>query len=298
MRKSITIGILGSDGQVGQTFKALAKDYPAFSFMFYSREAADITTIDSLKSLVMLDKPDYMINCAAYTAVDKAESDAETCFKINVEGCQNLIKALEGTDTKVIHYSSDYVYHTFDGFPILEDVTPEPKSVYATTKLQADQILLSSEIPTMIIRTSWVISPFGHNFVKTMLRLGSEKSEISVVNDQYGAPTYTFDLVRATLQIIEQDVSDQFDFKVWNNVYNYANEGVVTWYEMASFIMEKANLNCRVKPISTVEYPTPAQRPLWSVMSKHKIKDNFHVLVPHWRESLAKCVSAILDKKE
>lgn len=293
----MTIGVLGADGQVGQTYQSIAMDYPQFTFRFYNRGLADITSVDALKSIFEKDKPDYIINCAAYTAVDKAESDAESCRQINVEGCQNIIKALEGTSSKVIQYSSDYVYHTFDGFPIVENGETEPKSVYASTKLEGDQIMLASEIPTMIIRISWVISPFGHNFVKTMLRLGSERSEISVVNDQYGAPTYTFDLVKATLQIIEQDVTTNIDFNIWNDVYHYANEGVVTWYEMASFIMTHADLKCVVKPINTVDYPTPATRPLWSVMSKHKIKNNFHIVIPHWRDSLSKCVTKIITSK-
>jgi dTDP-4-dehydrorhamnose reductase len=291
--KKIKICILGANGQLGETYQALSKDYPLIEFKFYDRKAADICDLEQIKEVFSDYPPDYVINCAAYTAVDRAEAEPEITAAINNTGCLYLSEALKGKNTKIIHFSSDYVYHSYDGFPLREVDLTKPHGVYAQTKLDGENALLSGPVPTLILRTSWVISPFGHNFVKTMIKLGQERQQISVVNDQYGTPTLSHDLVAATLSIITIFENEQRSLIEWNSVYNYSSEGCVTWYEMACLIMEESNLSCKVIPINTTDYPTPAQRPRWSVMSKHKIKEHFGLVVPHWRTSLVHCLNLI-----
>ncbi len=292
MFTKLRIAILGANGQVGQEFKHIGTSYEYFHFDFYSKQNLDISNQEEVRAV--LDKNyDYVINCAAYTAVDKAESDAEACYAANTSACQNIVDALKGKDTKLVHFSSDYVYHTYTGFPIREEDSTKPQGVYATSKLEGEQIIRASSVPTLILRTSWVVSSFGHNFVKTMLRLGNEKSSVAVVNDQYGAPTYARHLAQTVLEIITQVAANPALLSAFDETYNYANEGIVTWYDIADRIMKEKGLSCLVHPIPTSDYPTPAARPGWSVLSKHKIKEQFNIEIPHWYSALKECLNAI-----
>ena len=259
--KKIKIAVLGSNGQLGQEFKHLAPSYEFVHFDFFSRKALDITDKQAFEK-ILHQEYDYLINCAAYTAVDKAEQDVEACYEINSVACEHIMDYLKGRHTKLVHFSSDYVYHTYHGF-------------------------------ALILRTSWVISSFGHNFVKTMLRLGSERSSLAVINDQYGAPTYARHLATAVIDIILK-VTEYPKFEsVFNATYNYANEGIITWYDLASQTMETENLPCQIQTTLTKDYPTAAERPLWSVLSKKKIKNAFDLEIPHWYTGLIECLQAI-----
>ncbi|MBK8346184.1 MAG: dTDP-4-dehydrorhamnose reductase [Saprospiraceae bacterium] len=293
--KKLKIAILGSNGQLGQEFRFISASYEFVHFDFYSRQVLDIADADRLKNLLAEHHYDYIINCAAYTAVDKAESEAEACYAINAEACRNITNAIQDTETRLVHFSSDYVYHTYTGFPIREEDTTDPQGVYAQSKLEGEQIIRASGVPALIIRTSWVISSFGHNFVKTMLRLGSEKPSLNVVNDQYGAPTYARHLAQAVLDIITQVENNDELVPAFDDTYNYANEGIVTWYDIADRIMNEKVLPCVVHAIPTSDYPTPASRPHWSVLSKHKIKTTFDLEIPHWYLAVKECLAAIQE---
>lgn len=286
----LRIAVLGSNGQLGQEFTHISPSYEYIHFDFFSKQSLDISDPDQINTKLSQVNYDYIINCAAYTAVDKAESDAENCYAINTVACQNIVNAIQGSNTKLVHFSSDYVYHTYNGFPITEDDSTQPRGVYAASKLEGEQIIRASGVPSLILRTSWVISSFGHNFVKTMLRLGQEKSSINVVCDQYGAPTYARHLAKAVLDIITDVESNPTKLEAFNDTYNYANEGIVTWYDIADRIMKEKEFSCVVRPIPTTDYPTPASRPSWSVLSKQKIKASFNVEIPHWYEALKECI--------
>jgi dTDP-4-dehydrorhamnose reductase len=286
----IKICILGAGGQLGQEFQYQANKYGWAEITFYDRNAIDITNRNDINQMIQRIDPEFIINCAAYTAVDKAERDVDKCMAINTDACRVLATAIQDTNIKLLHFSTDYVYNQFEGFPLLESDQNNPPNVYGKSKLAGELVLRNADANAMIIRTSWVVSPFGHNFVKTMIKLGKEKSEISVVNDQYGAPTYTLDLVDATMKIISSCVNDPEKALLWKDTYNFANEGVITWFDMATYIMFATNSSCLVNPIETHNYPTPATRPLWSVMSKHKLKKCYGIQIPHWRTALHDCI--------
>lgn len=291
--KKIKIIIFGANGQLGQEFRYISNQFDQFDFSFYGKSDVDITLESSIKEAIYPALPDYVINCAAYTAVDKAETEKEPCFAINSNACAAISNILKDTKTKLVHFSSDYVYHTYKGFPIKESDEKSPQSIYATSKLLGENIIRSSGVQAMIIRTSWVVSSYGHNFVKTMKKLGAERNQINVVNDQYGAPTYARHLAKTVLEIINNIAKDQELEKYFNDTYNYANEGLVTWYDLASQVMKIADLPCQVFPIPTTDYPTPATRPPWSVLSKQKIKNNFRIAIPHWHSALKECMAAM-----
>lgn len=291
--KKIKISVVGSNGQVGQEFLAIASTYEYCSFNFFSKNALDITDAAALKSMIEKTQPDFIINCAAYTGVDKAESDKEACFKVNTYACKVISEVLSGSEIKLIHFSSDYIYNTYNGFPIKESDPTCPNGVYAQSKLEGEKILRNSGVPTLIIRTSWVISSFGNNFVKTMLRLGTEKAVLNVVDDQYGAPTYARHLVKAVMEIILKTADHPESISDFNDTYNYSNEGILTWFDLAQKIMLVSGSPCLVNPVPTTEYPTPAQRPNWSVLSKHKIKERYKIEIPHWFSALKECLDAI-----
>jgi dTDP-4-dehydrorhamnose reductase len=286
----LSIAVLGANGQLGQEFKHIAPSYEYMHFTFYSKQDLDITDAEATSKELRNANYDYIINCGAYTAVDKAESDAENCYAINTNACKNITESIKDSKTKLIHFSSDYVYHTYGGFGLREDDQTHPQGVYASSKLEGEHIIRASSVPSLILRTSWVVSSFGHNFVKTMLRLGAEKTFINVVNDQYGAPTYARHLANVVLDIITQVENNPTLYNAFNDTYNFSNEGIVTWYDIAERIMKEKNYACAVNPIPTAEYPTPAKRPSWSVLSKHKIKEKFNVEIPHWYAALKECL--------
>ncbi len=275
---------------MGQEFRFLSEKYAEFNFIFHERKEADITNRDVILKLVEQSNCDYIINCAAYTAVDKAENDPDTCYLINRDGSENLAVAALKTGSKLIHFSTDYLYHTYDGFPLREDSPTSPRGVYASSKLAGEEAIRRLGAACLILRTSWVISGFGNNFVKTMLRLGSEKNFINVVNDQYGTPTYTRDLAMAVLGIISKNNKGSISDDLFCQTYNYSSEGITTWYELADEIMRFSKSNCKVNPVKSTEYPTVAQRPKWSVLSKQKIKQDLGIEIPHWYDALQRCL--------
>jgi len=282
--------IFGAGGQLGQEFRFLSGKFPNVNFLFYDRKEADITNLDLVLRLVEQSKCDYIINCAAYTAVDKAENERDACYLINRDGSENLAKAVLKTGSKLIHFSTDYLYNTYDGFPLREGSPALPKGVYASSKLAGEEAIRSLGATCLILRTSWVISGFGNNFVKTMLRLGSEKNFINVVDDQYGTPTYTRDLAMAVNEIIGKKNDGIISDDLFCQTYNYSSEGITTWYEMADEIIRFSKSDCKVNPVKSTEYQTVAKRPHWSVLSKQKIKQDLGIEIPHWYDSLQRCL--------
>ncbi len=295
MRKNILI--TGANGQLGREFRSLVANQERFEtadhYFFTDRETLDITDKEAIEDFVKENDIDVIVNCAAYTAVDRAEEEEELAFKINRDAVRNLAEIAKKYDIRLIHISTDYVFDGTSHTPLCENDPVNPQGIYAKSKLEGEKAI--QEIApkgAVIIRTSWIYSSMGHNFVKTMLRVGSEREEVRVVCDQIGTPTYARDLARAILSIIDTDVEND-EVKV----YHYSNEGNCSWYDFAQAIFEIAQVDCRVTPISTSEYPTPAKRPPYSVLSKDKIKKEFGLDIPYWRDSLKSCIS-LLDFKE
>jgi dTDP-4-dehydrorhamnose reductase len=287
--------VTGGDGQVGSEFQFLAASFPQFQFLFTNSQNLDITNQQSVNDYFSTNKPDFCVNCAAHTAVDKAESEVALSRKINVEGVVNLAKACAAHDTTLIHLSTDYVYHSLtQNRPFVETDAVNPKGVYAETKLIGENEAIKHCEKTIIVRTSWVYSTFGHNFVKTMLRLAKDRSELNVVIDQIGTPTYARDLAQAIAKMIEKIATDAVDTQLLRGaIFNYSNEGVTSWYDFAQAIFDERGLSVRVHPILTAAYPTPAKRPPFSLMDKTKFKNTFNVTIPHWRDALRRCLAAL-----
>ncbi len=283
--------VTGSNGQVGQEIQFLSSRFPQLSFTYVDLADLDITDSDAVDAIFAAGQFDYCINCAAYTAVDKAEADQALATAVNVTGVEYLAKACKKTHCQLVHLSTDYVYHNTCNRPLVETDEVNPQSVYASTKLAGDLAALSIAPQSLVIRTSWVYSSFGHNFVKTMQRLGKERDALGVVFDQIGTPTYARDLAHGILQIIDQCA--QKDTPIDGGIYHYSNEGVCSWYDFALAIFELENIECQVSPIESIAYPTPASRPPFSVLNKQKIKNTFNLSIPHWREGLKNCLEAI-----
>jgi len=229
-----------------------------------------------------------VINCAAYTAVEKAEQDAETAERVNSAGVSNLVNALEKVNGKLIHISTDYVFDGNNFLPYEESDSVSPIGVYGETKRAGEIAVINSEIDSIVIRTSWLYSSYGNNFVKTMLRLGKQKEELGVIYDQVGTPTFARDLAKTCLEILSGFSSANINKN--GNLYHYSNEGVASWYDFAISIMELGGVNCKVKPIQTKDYSTLVRRPHFSVLNKFKIKSDFRIEIPYWRDSLAECI--------
>jgi dTDP-4-dehydrorhamnose reductase len=284
-----SILITGANGQLGCELQKLIPLYPQFRFFPTDVDTLDLCDKEATESFLKKNRVDYIVNCAAYTAVDKAEDDIELCYRINCAAVRNLAEASCGK-TKIIHLSTDYVFDGTSGKPLQETDKTNPQSVYGKSKLEGEQILLKIAPDSIIIRTAWLYSSFGSNFVKTMIRLGKEKESLTVVNDQFGTPTYAVDLARAVLQIIEES-EKRNTFQ--SGIYHYSNEGACSWYDFCLKIHELAGITtCKVYPVSTAGYPTRAVRPVYSVLDKTKIKETFQLTIPHWEESLEKGVSA------
>lgn len=284
-----SILVTGANGQVGQELQFLAPQFTGFNFIFTDRETLDITEAKAIDQFFQENDIQVCINCAAYTAVDRAESEPEIAKLINETAVGYLANACKTYQTALFHISSDYVYHNQLNRPLLETDICQAAGVYAQTKLAGEKLALATHQETLIIRTSWVYSSFGHNFVKTMLRLGSERDQLSVVYDQIGAPTYARDLAQAILSIIAKRKRDQ-----WTGTYNFANAGVTSWYDFALAIFDLRQINCEVSPILSEAYPTPSPRPNYSVLDTTKIKKTFDIETPYWRNSLKECLKSIL----
>lgn len=278
--------VTGANGQLGSELQELASTYTALQFVFTDVEDLDITNREATEEAIKKHLPDYVINCAAYTAVDQAESDQEKAYCLNVSAVINLSDLCDQYGLRLIHISTDYVFSGTAHRPYGEDDVTNPASVYGQSKLEGEQVILETEIEAMIIRTSWLYSTFGHNFVKTMLRLGREREELKVVFDQIGTPTYARDLAKFILDIISTG-----GFKT--DIFHYSNEGVCSWYDFALSIMDIKGIDCRIKPIETKDYPTPAPRPFYSLLNKQKVKASFGSDIPYWRDSLRTCLSKL-----
>ena len=282
-----SILITGANGQLGCELQQLIPLYPQFRFFPTDIDMLDLCNKKAIASFMDKNHVDYIINCAAYTAVDKAEDDIDLCFRINRDAVQNIAETVGGK-VRIIHISTDYVFDSSSDRPLRETDNTNPQSVYGKSKLEGEQILLKSAPESIIIRTAWLYSPLGNNFVKTMIRLGKEKEFLNVVNDQTGTPTYAADLAKAVLQIVvESEKRNWFQ----GGIYHYSNEGVCSWYDFCLKIHEFAGIStCKVRPVSTDKYPTKAVRPLYSVLDKTKIKETFHLTIPHWEESLKSAI--------
>lgn len=283
MSNSVKILVTGANGQLGKELKQLSSSFPQFEFHFLSREDLPIHHFELVRNFFNAYHPAYLINCAAYTAVDRAESETELAFQVNGEAVGVLAAVCKEKNCKLIHISTDYVFDGTATTPYKEDHPTNPKSVYGASKLDGEQQAFRFNPDTIVIRTSWVYSEFGKNFVKTMLKLMPEKEELNVVSDQVGSPTYAADLAAAILHIISSG-------KWQAGIYHYSNEGVISWYDFAVAIKELAGNNCKVNAIPTSAYPTPAKRPAYSVLDKSKIITTFNLQVPGWKKSLETCL--------
>lgn len=276
--------VTGSNGQLGSDINALAVQFPDFNFLFTDRATLSVTDEAAVNRFFEEHQPDFCVNCAAYTAVDKAEDVAElsNVQALNADAVGYLARACAAHNTKLIQVSTDYVFEGNGTEPYKETDATQPVSVYGSTKLEGEK-LAARFTDAIIIRTAWVYSTFGKNFVKTMIRLMTEKPQISVVSDQYGTPTYAADLAAAIIHIISSGN--------WvPGIYHYTNEGRINWHEFALAIKDFIHADCEVKAIPTIQYPTPAKRPAWSVLDKTKIKETYQLEIPDWKASLELCI--------
>ena len=283
--------VTGSNGQLGSEIYELSSNYSKLEFVFKDLPDLNICNKEKLINIIEIDKIDLVINCAAYTEVDKAEKNFKISEQVNAIGVQNLINALEKVNGKLIHISTDYVFDGTNSEPYNETDHVNPLGVYGKTKRDGELFVINSVIDSIIIRTSWLYSSFGNNFVKTMHRLGNEKKNLSVISDQIGTPTYARDLAKVCLDIISISENKRISDK--GKVYHYSNEGVASWYDFAIAIMDLSKSNCKVKAIQTTDYPTNAKRPHYSVLNKTKIKNDFKIEIPHWKESLKDCINKL-----
>ncbi len=278
-----TILVTGANGQLGKEMQVVAANYSEYKFLFVTKE--DLPIDDAAAVTIYFDTHsiDVCVNCAAYTAVDKAETEKEKAFAINAEAVGTLAAACKKANALFIHISTDYVFDGTATVPYKEDHPVHPVSVYGASKLKGEEMALQHNPDCIIIRTSWVYSSFGNNFVKTMLRLMKERERINVVDDQQGCPTYAADLANAIMDIIA-------GINVTPGIYNFSNHGIITWYEFAVAIKELSASKCVVNPIPSAQYPTPAKRPAYSVLDTTRIRETFNVVIPQWKDSLQKCI--------
>lgn len=281
-----SIIVFGASGQLGQCIKNVADIKRINNIIFPSEPEANILDIDALNKLFEKYKPAYAVNCAAYTAVDKAEENADAAKQVNVIGAKNLALQCAIHGTILIHISTDFVFKGDKATPLIETDATEPISVYGQTKVDGEKAIAAVFAQYFIIRTGWLYSEYGNNFVKTMLKLGVEREELKIIADQVGTPTYAIDLAEFILQIIETNSKAY-------GTYHYSNEGVTSWFDFARAIFDISLTNVKAIPIRTDEYPTKAARPAYSVMDKSKIKQTFNIETPYWRDSLIICLGRL-----
>lgn len=286
MAKKQSILVTGSNGQLGKELKQIAPSFPLYEFIFLSREDMPIHHFEMVRLYFKTYQPQYIINCAAYTAVDRAEQEKDLAFQVNGEAVGVLAAICKENNCHFIHISTDYVFDGTASTPYKEIFPPHPVNVYGASKLEGEKQAMQFNPDSIIIRTSWVYSEYGKNFVRTMVKLMQEKEEISVVNDQYGSPTYAADVAEAILHIVS--------FKEWKaGIYHFSNEGVINWHEFALAIKEITGSSCRVNPIPTSQYPTQAKRPAYSVLDTSKIQKTFDIQLRKWKESLSVCLARL-----
>ena len=284
-----TILVTGANGQLGNSIRRLAAGYPQYAFVFTDVDTLDICDAQAVDAFVKEKQADYIINCAAYTAVDKAEDDEPLCLRINRDAVRNLGEAARMAGARVIHVSTDYVFDGTNHLPYVETDNTCPASVYGRTKLAGERAVMASGCRYLIFRTAWLYSEYGHNFLKTMLRLTSERDTLQVVFDQIGTPTYAGDLALAIFSLIETG-----RYAGNEGVYHFTDEGVCSWYDFAVEIAAAAGHGtCRIIPCHTSEYPTKATRPAYSVLDKTRFKETFQMDIPHWREALIYCMKRL-----
>ena len=282
--------ITGAKGQLGSELKEVSKNFYGYDFIFTDIDSFDITSLEKISEFIKKSKPDWIINCAAYTLVDKAEVEPDQALLINGTAVKNITEAIRGSECRFIHISSDYVYDGSLNVPYNENITANPLSAYGRSKLAGEKYALLHN-GSMIIRTAWLYSSFGNNFVKTILRNAAEKESLKVVFDQTGTPTYAADLAGAIMNIISGVIRNQIAMN--SGIYNYSNEGVCSWYDFASEIIKESGLTCQVLPVLTKDFPQAAKRPVYSVLDKSKIKENYGLSIPHWKDSLIKCLKLL-----
>ena len=285
----MNIIVTGAHGQLGRSINDISCHFLQYNFTFTDIDTLDISDYRAVELFFLEQQPDIIINCAAYTAVDKAETEPQQAMSINANVVDNLAKLACKNNIFFIHISTDYVFDGKGYKPYKEDDTTNPISVYGKTKLSGEQAMQKQGCRGAIIRTSWLYSEYGNNFVKTMMRLGTERKQLNVVNDQIGSPTYAGDLAKAIMEIVnKQKQIEQIE------IYHFSNEGVASWYDFAKEIIQLHGCTCEVLPIPSDQYPTPAQRPFYSILDKQKIKSHFSINIPHWKESLEKCMKRMI----
>jgi dTDP-4-dehydrorhamnose reductase len=284
-----TILVTGASGQLGNEMREVSSGYPNFNFLFVTKDDLPVEDKNAVRFFFETHAVDYCINCAAYTAVDKAETETEKAMLINATAVGELAAICKVNNAQLIHISTDYVFDGTAKTPYTEDHPVAPVNAYGATKLKGEELAQQNNPGTIIIRTSWVYSGFGNNFVKTMLRLMKVKTELNVVADQEGCPTYAADLAAAIMQIIASGKAIHQP-----GIYNYSNAGVTNWYQFALAIKELSNSTCLVHPIPSSQYPTPAKRPAYSVMDTAKIQHGFNIAIPFWKDSLQQCMQQLI----
>ncbi len=288
----MSILVTGANGQLGSELQRIAKEFP-LPLLFHDIDTLDITDSLALQQFCSDHALSFIINCAAYTAVDKAECDEQQANRLNHGAVKNLRNVSDQFNIRIVHLSTDYIFDGSKNTPYTEDDKPAPLSVYGMSKLKGEYELLSSP-RCMIIRTSWLYSSFGNNFVKTILRHAAEKEALDVVYDQTGVPTYGYDLGHVLLFILSGVIHQRFEFV--SGIFNYSNEGVCSWFDFAREIIALSGMSCKVRPILTSGYPLAARRPAYSVLAKEKIKKTFGIQIPYWKDSLRCCINEIQNK--
>ena len=285
-----TIIISGKNGQLGNELQNAALLFPQFHYRFFGKDELDISNIQEIEAIFKKYKPAFFINTAAYTAVDKAETEQKKAYMINAEAPGIIAKACNQYNTKLIQVSTDYVFKGKAEQPYKEDDKTDPVNYYGFTKWMGEQFAIANNPQTIVIRTSWVYSVYGNNFVKTMLRLMKDRKELNVVSDQFGSPTYAKDLAEAILQIVNTEWPAMHGDEC---IFHFSNEGAISWYDFATAINDIKQMDCTVHPIATTQYPTPAKRPAYSVMSKSKIKSVFNITINDWLLGLEECLGKL-----
>jgi len=285
----VNILVTGSNGQLGNELRKITVHFPDDRFFFTDVDELDITNPEVVDDFFEKTNIQTVINCAAYTAVDKAENDEPAATLINATAVGYLATACQKADATLVHVSTDYVYDGCACKPYSEDHDTSPASVYGRSKLAGEKAALATS-KSVVIRTSWLYSSFGNNFLKTMLRFGKEREMLNVVFDQVGTPTYAADLAQVIMKVVK--AAEQNDLTT--GIFNYSNEGVCSWYDFAHEIMQQTGLKCKVRPIETKDYPTPATRPHYSVLNKTRIKMAYGLEIPHWKDSLSQCLEKFM----
>lgn len=284
--------LIGADGQLGSELLRIKDSLESFEWETTTIDNLDVCNEEKVKEKINSKTFDFLINCTAYTAVDKAESNIDIARAVNATALEHIGKYSNDKNIKVIHVSTDYVFDGTAHTPYTENTPTKPIGVYGLTKKEGEDALLATNPNSIILRTSWLYSEFGNNFVKTMIKLGKERDELGVIFDQIGTPTYAADLAKAIIAIIK--MSNKNSDKFISGIYHYSNEGVASWYDFTIAIHDLCNINCKVKPIETKDYPTPAPRPNYSVLNKAKIKNTYGINVPYWKDSLNVCLDRII----